>query len=71
MTKTEAILYISEKVREDEEVFVLRGRDVLAVPTVFYWASLAEKHGVDLKKIGGAWNCAEKMIQTPARRIPD
>lgn len=71
MNKTEALIYVTEKVRDDEEVFVLKARDVLAVPVVFYWAQLAEKHGVDLKKVRGAWDCAAKMLTFSGRRIPD
>lgn len=71
MNKAEALIYITEKVREGEEVFVLKAHDVLAVPTVFYWASLAEKHGVDLTKVAGAWKCAERMLTYSGRRIPD
>ena len=71
MTKLEALIYITEKVKTDEEVFILRAHDVLAVPVVFYWAQLAEKHGVDLKKVAGAWKVAERMIGFTSRRIPD
>ena len=71
MTKHEALDYIEFKVRDDEEVFILKARDMLAVPTVFYWATLAEKHEVNLKKVRSAWECAEKMAGFTNRRIPD
>jgi hypothetical protein len=71
MNKAQAIIYLTEKVKDNEEVFVLKAHDVLAVPTVFYWAQLAEKHGVDLKKIRGAWECAARMLEYTGRRIPD
>lgn len=54
-----------------EPVFTLRGQDRLAVPTVFFWAQIAEKHGVDLKKVAGAWAHAEAMAAWPKRKMPD
>jgi len=74
MTVTQAIAYL--QVLEDqhgghEPVFVLRGQDRLAVPTIFFWAQLAEKHGVSLKKVSGAWHCAEQMASWPNRKTPD
>lgn len=74
MTVTRAIAYL--QVLEDqhggnEPVFILRGQDRLAVPTIFEWAHLAEKHGVDLKKVSGAWHCAEVMAGWPHRKMPD
>lgn len=71
MTKTEAMIYLSDRVQPGEEVFILKARDLLAVPTVFYWAQLAEKHGVSIGKVGNAWKCAERMVGFSGRRLPD
>lgn len=54
-----------------EPIFILRGRDVLAPAAVFAWAHSAERHGVGLKKLAGAWNAAGKMLTWPLRRMPD
>jgi len=54
-----------------EPIFILRGRDILAPHIVMAWALSAEKSGIGLKKIAGAWEAAEKMIVWPGRRMPD
>lgn len=59
------------KADPQEPVFVLRGQDRLAVPTVFFWAQLAEKSEVDMKKVSGAWRHAEAMAAWPKRKLPD
>ncbi len=71
MTVKDALLYLERISDQREPIFILRGQDRLAVPTVFYWAQLAEKHGVDLKKVSGAWAHAEAMAGWVPRKIPD
>jgi ribosomal protein L22 len=71
MTVEQAISYLTLLKEKKEPVFILRGQDRLAVPTVFYWAQLAEKSGVDIKKVSGAWRHAEAMAAWPKRKLPD
>lgn len=74
MTVAEGIRYLTalrNKGGDDEPIFILRGQDKLAVPTVFFWAQIAEKHGVSLKKVSGAWAHAEAMAGWSPRKLPD
>lgn len=74
LTVSEGIEYLFELEQQGkgkEPIFILRGQDQLAVPVVFFWAQLAEKHNVDLKKISGAWKRAEEMAGWLPRRMPD
>jgi hypothetical protein len=74
MTVSKAIAYLQvleDQHKGDEPVFILRGQDRLAVPVIFYWAQLAEKHGVKVSKYAGAWHCAEQMASWPNRKTPD
>lgn len=74
MTVGEGILYLTsilEKGGGQEPIFILRGQDRLAVPTVFFWAQIAEKHGVLFRKVTGAWAHAEAMAGWPKRKMPD
>jgi hypothetical protein len=55
----------------DEPVFILRARDILAPAAVFGWAASAERHGIGLQKLAGAWEAAGKMLAWPHKRMPD
>lgn len=60
------------KARDDEEVFVLVGDDMLAAPLVEMWARAASAHlGEHHPKVIGALQCAARMRQTPNRKLPD
>ena len=71
MTAAEGATYLIYECPADEPVFILRGQDILAPAAVFAWAHSAERHGVSLKKLGGAWRAAEKMLTWKTRRMPD
>lgn len=71
MTVEQAISYLSLLKNKQEPVFLLRGQDRLSVPTIFFWAQIAEKHGVDIKKVAGAWAHAEAMAGWTPRKLPD
>lgn len=55
----------------DEEIFVLRGRDLIADETVEWWAIQARMHGCDSDKVREAMDVAERMRKTPGRKYPD
>lgn len=72
MTVQDAINYLmSEKIDPLEPVFILRGQDILAPGAVFAWAHSAEKHGIGLTKLAGAWESAGKMLAWKHRKLPD
>lgn len=72
MLKRQAILYILDCIKEDEPVFILRGGDVLAVPTVFKWADLAKDYHVNPEKIESAITVAGEFIRySGEKKIPD
>jgi hypothetical protein len=73
MTVQDATVYLAvlAVTNPNEPVFILRGRDMLAPAAVFAWARSAERHGVGLKKLAGAWDVAGKMLSWPGRRMPD
>lgn len=72
MTKDKAISYLMYKVEEDEPVFILRGNDVLAVPTIFKWTDLAKDYHVPSKKIEGAIEAAGEFLRYDGiKKIPD
>ena len=54
-----------------EPIFILRGQDILAPSAVFAWAHSAEKHGVGLRKLAGAWDTSGKMLAWYKRKMPD
>lgn len=56
---------------EDEPVFVLRARDVLASRMVNAWAWYAEGAGVDADKVREARAIAAAMETWPNRKVPD
>lgn len=72
MTVQDGINYLMDpKIDPKEPVFILRGQDILAPSAVFAWAHLAEKHGIGLKKLAGAWESAGKMLTWHSRKMPD
>lgn len=56
---------------EDEEIFLLRGKDLLAPQTVEFWCEQAAKLKVHPQKILGAYSCVERMRLTENRKLPD
>lgn len=50
-----------DKAGQDEPLFVLRAQDVLAAPTVRFWAALAAGGGTDPQVIQEAFDCADQM----------
>lgn len=72
MTKQDAVEYLVEKVGWDEPVFILRGGDILAVPTIFKWAELAKDFRVPSKKVEGAIESAGEFLRYGGvKKIPD
>ncbi|MCG8407781.1 MAG: hypothetical protein MI923_21485 [Phycisphaerales bacterium] len=60
-----------EKVADDEPIFVLRARDVIAPMAVEHWAEMAAKLQVNPQKVLEAYQCAESMRNWKERRLPD
>ena len=74
MSVEDGIIYLQQLVvkgRGAEPIFILRGQDILAPGAVFAWAHSAERHGIGLKKLAGAWEAAGKMLTWHERRMPD
>lgn len=72
MDKTSAINYLMYKVEEEEPVFILRGGDVLAVPTIFKWVDLAKDYHVPNEKVEKALVVAGEFLRyTGEKKIPD
>lgn len=72
MTKDEALKYLMYKVEEDEPVFILRGGDILAVPTIFKWAELAKDFRSPSKKVEGAIESAGEFLRYDGvKKVPD
>ncbi len=55
----------------DEQVFILRGQDMLSPELVEVWADKAEVHGCPARKVEGAREVARLMLVTPNRKYPD
>lgn len=55
----------------DEPVFIIRGQDRLAKPTVLHWANLAILADVKSEKIFGALQSATAMGKWPVKKLPD
>lgn len=72
MDKNTALNYLMYKVEEDEPVFILRGNDVLAVPTIFKWADLAKDYHVRQSKVESAITAAGEFLRYDGiKKIPD
>lgn len=59
------------KASDDEPVFVLRARDLLASASVDHWADEAELTGTPKKKVDEARVVARKMRAWSNRKYPD
>ena len=65
---------VLSKVTADEPIFVLRGKDALAVGTIEKWMELAEKAGVSKEKIDEADALCGRMEAWQRRngcKVPD
>lgn len=56
---------------DDEPLFVLRARDLLAVDLVRVWVLRAHEKGVNPEKIREAREIAEQFAAWPDKRLPD
>lgn len=73
MTKNQAIEYLVTKIEDDQEpLFLLRGRDLLASHTVLQWCEAAMRWDVNQRKIDDARriSLAMDLYQGP-KRLPD
>lgn len=62
------------KAADDEPLFVLRARDVIAPDVVRYWAHEARQYGVPAAKIAEAVALADRMLEwqkTRGSKVPD
>lgn len=72
MTRKEALEMLVTKVLDEEEpLFILRGRDPLAVITVLRWISEAKESGVDRLKVRQAEDVVIAMLSYPNKKLPD
>jgi hypothetical protein len=59
------------KAADDEPIFVLRGRDILAAEVVRFWATIAQDNKVSTGKVLDALTLADRMELWPHRKLPD
>lgn len=72
MSRDEALQYLREKVDWYEPVFILRAKDVLAVPTIFKWVDLAKDFQVNPDKINSAVAVAGSFLNyIGTKGVPD
>lgn len=77
MNKNEIIEYLVTKIEDEEEpLFLLRGRDILASRTILDWCEHAKSFGVPQKKIESATLIAIEMdmyhgTKHCTKRFPD
>lgn len=72
MTKNEVIEYLVTKIEDEEEpLFLLRGRDVLASAAIFKWCDTAKAFHVSQQKIDGAVMVGTDMLMYSGKRLPD
>ena len=72
MTKDVAISYLHSHIGDDEPVFILRGRDILAVSAIFHWADVAGRHMVRVEKIESALAVAGAFLRYQGpKQLPD
>lgn len=55
---------------EDEPVFVLRARDLLAAGAVTSWAVCAKQLKAPQERVDAALNLAEQMRKWPKKQVP-
>lgn len=73
MTKNQVIEYLVTKIEDDQEpLFLLRGRDLLASHTVLQWCEAAMREHVNQRKIDEAQSVAMAMsLYQGPKRLPD
>lgn len=72
MNKNQAIEYLVTKVHEqDEPLFILRGKDVLARETIHYWLQQAFSNRVSDEKIASAQRVLDNFAMFRPLRLPD
>lgn len=73
MTKNQVIEYLVTKIEDDQEpLFLLRGRDLLASNTVLQWCEAAMRERVNQRKINEARGVAMAMsLYLSSKRLPD
>ena len=73
MNKNEVIEYLVTKIEDDEEpLFLLRGRDLLASHTVLQWCEAAMREHVNQRKIDDARTVGLAMaLYQGLKRLPD
>ena len=73
MNKNEVIEYLVTNIEdEDEPLFLLRGRDILASRTIMNWCEHAKSFSVPQKKIDSAAHVAIEMDRyIGPKRFPD
>ena len=72
MNKNEVIEYLVTKIEDEEEpLFLLRGRDVLAPSTICAWCERAKQFGASQKKIDEAMAVSVSMALFPKKKFPD
>lgn len=71
--KQMALDYITNKVGDDETVFVLRAQDKFASELVLEWCRLVEEYsgGLETPKTREARETAHQMWLWPHRKVPD
>ena len=60
-----------EAIPDDEPLFLLRGRDQIAVPLVVRCALHAGDKGVNRAKVDDALRIAQAMDDYPIKKLPD
>lgn len=73
MTKNQVIEYLVTNIKDDQEpLFLLRGRDLLARNTILLWCELAMREDVNQQKIDDARAVAMAMaLYEGPKRLPD
>lgn len=69
---SDSVKRLLENTADDEDIFILCARDILAPAVVRKWAS--EAHicgGVPAEKIQEAHACADRMQARKGRKVPD
>lgn len=71
---TRATCRTLQKVGEDEPIFVLRAKDILAPSVINFWCDLAQEAGVPEEKIDEAQRCEDAMrawVNRHGAKVPD
>ena len=71
MTKQQAIEYLTNKIPDDEPVFVFRAQDALADDVIETWSIRAGSAGCNHDKVLAARACVDEMRRWPVRKNPD